>query len=828
MLTNDIEILKKALERERKSRELAESFVENRLRELYVSNIHLSNRVLTQEEFQNDLLDNLVDALFVIDFKGEILKINKEATKLLGLDNDLKINNISQFSNRNKKGIKKLLSKDNLENENEVLFYEFINEKNQKKYVNIKSKILVDSEKNPYAYQAIVRDVSEKYLLELKIQKQQQFEKLESQILKDLLKSNDIFTNAFDLVNHIAQFLNSDDCVIYGFINRKLVQLATTTTKLDANHIIKNKLSRSIDKGVVGRVVRSKKGEIINDTSKDKDYIIDDRYGLSEITIPVLFDGDIVGIIDSKHAEKNHYAKDKLATLSKISILISLYLKNSASELEKKLKEKELEATRNRLGIIFESYSDAKIIESKDRYIEFVSNAFLNLFNIPLEEHNQLIGLSCKIAWDNSKVFFLYENEFVSRIEEIVKNQEAVNDELLELKDGRFFSRSYNPIFLNGKLDGHVWRYRDVTLQINYDKSLEFQNTKYKNIIENINLGLMEVDNKDVVLSVNKAFCNMSGYDSNELIGKNAKDVLLKKEGIEIMNTKNTIRKNGIDDVYEIELFTKNRETKYWLISGAPNYNINGEVIGSFGIHLDITEIKTLIIKNENLISDLTESNIELSNYAHIVSHDLKTPLHSIASCVGWLKEENEDKLSKDSLEYISIINESIIDMDNLISSSLQFSELRSSKKENNKSETQLIVESVIMNIDVNKIKTLSINILKPLPVIKLNNTKTKQVFQNLIENAYKYRDANKKSFVNINWEDKNEHIMFSIEDNGIGIAEEHFNFIFESFKKLNNRTDSSGIGLSIVKKIIETAGGKIWVDSKLNEGTTFYFTIPR
>jgi PAS domain S-box-containing protein len=365
-------------------------------------------------------------------------------------------------------------------------------------------------------------------------------------------------------------------------------------------------------------------------------------------------------------------------------------------------------------------------------------------------------------------------------------------------------------------------------------KTFFLEQTKEKfELFSNAKIGILQqktidVDNKDVVLSVNKAFCNMSGYDSNELIGKKAKDVLLKKEGIEIMNAKNTIRKNGIDDVYEIELFTKNRETKYWLISGAPNYNINGEVIGSLGIHLDITEIKTLIIKNENLISDLTESNIELSNYAHIVSHDLKTPLHSIASCVGWLKEENEGKLSKDSLEYISIINESIIDMDNLISSSLQFSELRSSKKENNKSETQLIVESVIMNIDINKIKTLSINILKPLPVIKLNNTKTKQVFQNLIENAYKYRDANKKSFVNINWEDKNEHIMFSIEDNGIGIAEEHFNFIFESFKKLNNRTDSSGIGLSIVKKIIETAGGKIWVDSKLNEGTTFYFTIPR
>jgi PAS domain S-box-containing protein len=826
--TNNIDILKKALERERKARELAESFVENRLRELYVNNIQLSNRVLTQEEFQNDLLDNLVDALFVVDFNGDILKINKEATKLLGINNDYKIDNIAQFSNRHKKEIYKLLSKDNLESENEVFYYEFINAKKEKKYVNIKSKILVDSEKMPYAHQAIVRDVTEKYLLDLKVQKQQQFEKFESQIIKDLLRSNDIFTNAFDLVNHIAEFLNTDDCIFYGYINGELVQLATTTNKLDANHIIKNKLSIPIDKGVVGRVARTKKGEIINDTTKDKDYIIDDLSRLSEITVPILLDDQVVGIIDSEHPNKNHYTKDKLADLSKISILISLHIKNSASELEKRLKQQELESTKNRLEIIFESYSDAKVIESKDGHIEFVNNAFLNLFKMPIEAHNQLIGLSCEIARDNFKSFFLNENEFVNGVEEITKNQEAINDEVLELKDGRFVSRSYTPIFLNGKLDGHVWRYRDVTLQINYDKSLEFQNTKYKNTIENINLGLMEVDNNDIILSVNKAFCKMSGYDSHELIGKTAKHILLKKEDVETINVKNIIRKSGVDDVYEMQIITKNGDAKYWLISGAPNYNLNGEMIGSLGIHLDITETKMLNIKNENLISDLMESNIELSNYAHIVSHDLKTPLHNIASCVGWLKEDNQDKFNRDSLEYISMINDAILDMNQLISSTLQFSELRSSKQEDNKSETQLVVESIKMNIDINKIDNVSINILKPLPVIKLSNTKTKQVFQNLIENAYKYRDTKKNSFVNINWEEKNEYILFSIEDNGIGISEEHFELIFNVFKKLNNRTDSSGIGLSIVKKIISTAGGKIWFHSKLNIGTTFYFTIPK
>jgi PAS domain S-box-containing protein len=826
--TNNIEILKKALERERKSRELAESIVENRLRELYINNIQLSNRVLTQEEFQKDLLENLVDALFVVDFEGKILKINKEATKLLGLKNDFKINNIAQFSNRHKKEIYKLLSKHNLESESEVLYYEFINAKKEKKYVNIKSRILVDSEKIPYAYQAIVRDVTEKYLLDLKVQKQQQFEKFESQIIKDLLKSNDIFTNAFDLVNHIAEFLNTDDCVFYGFINGDLVQLATTRNKLDANRIVKNKLSIPIDKGVVGRVARTKKGEIINDTSLDKDYIIDDLSRLSEITVPILLDNQVVGIIDSEHPAKNYFTKDKLAALSKISILISLHIKNSASELEKSLKQQELEATKNRLQIIFESYSDAKVIESKDGRIEFVSNAFLNLFKIPEESHSQLIGLSCEIARNNLKGWFLFENKFNNRVEELIKNQEAVYDEILELKDGRFVSRSYAPIFLNGKLDGHIWRYRDVTLQINYDKSLEFQNTKYKNIIENINLGLMEVDNNDVILSVNKAFCNMIEYDSYELIGKKTKDIFFNKEEIENRNAKSIIRKSGAADVYEMQIVTKKGDTKYWLNSGAPNYNINGEIIGSLGIHLDITQLKTLIIKNEKLISDLTESNIELSNYAHIVSHDLKTPLHSIASCLDWLIEENEDKLNKDSLEYISMINDAINDMNILIYSTLQFSELRSSKQEDSNTETQLVVESIKMNVDNNKMEPISINILKPLPIIKLNNTKTKQVFQNLIENAYKYRDPKKNSFININWEEQNEHLLFSIEDNGIGIAEEHFDLIFNVFKKLNNRTDSSGIGLSIVKKIIEATGGKIWFESKLNVGSTFYFTIPK
>ena len=117
---------------------------------------------------------------------------------------------------------------------------------------------------------------------------------------------------------------------------------------------------------------------------------------------------------------------------------------------------------------------------------------------------------------------------------------------------------------------------------------------------------------------------------------------------------------------------------------------------------------------------------------------------------------------------------------------------------------------------------------VKPLPLINLTEVKARQVFQNLIENAYKYRDQTKKGFVNIDWKEDNGFYQFSIQDNGIGIDQEHYDLVFEAFKKLNNRTDSSGIGLFIIKKVITSGGGKIWIESEKGVGTTFFFTIPK
>jgi two-component system, sporulation sensor kinase E len=831
VLSKKIEILTRALQRERKAKEIAEGIIENRLRELYDSNQSLTQDIIQKEEFQKNLIDNLVDALIVFDFDMNILKINKEALKLLGFDKKNAPKNIKEFKPKYRKKLQKHFSTATLGkgvNSNEFLF-DFINRNRKLKHVHIKASVLKNSKHEPYAYQTIIRDITKEHLTEQKLKEQQKVIVTESQILKNLLDNPNVFENGNNIVSIIADYLGTEDCVFYAIIENKIIQVAAINQKLDSENNIKNALQINLGEGIVGKVAQSKKGIIVNNTSKHKDYIVDDQIRLSEITVPILLDNELIAIIDAEHPDKNFFKKTHLEFLSQISSLISVTLKKNIVELEKSNKEIELDITRNRLQLIFESSSDAKAIESIDGYIEQVSHAFLDLFKIPVSEMSNIIGADCQSARAMLKTMFVEENIFSKRIEEIVNNGEKVIDEILELKDGRILSRDYNPIFKDGKPTAHLWTYKDVTLIVNYDKSLQFESKKYKSIIENMNLGLMEVDNNEIILNVNNAFSNMCGYSPEELVGFKARDILLDDKKQEYMQQKVISRQEGVKDLYEMEILTKTGETKYWLISGGPNTNINGEIIGSIGIHLDITELKMLNIKADSLINDLTVRNEELSHYAHIVSHDLKTPLRTISTCLNWLLEDNTDTLDKESKGYIDTVEEAINDMDKLISSTLQYTEIRTSRKvAAEQLPLQTVVDSIISFLNKNKKSDFNFNVVKPLPVINLTEVKARQVFQNLIENAYKYRDQTKKGFVNIDWKEDNGFYQFSIQDNGIGIGQEHFDLVFEAFKRLNNRTDSSGIGLFIIKKIITSGGGKIWIESEKAVGTTFFFTIPK
>ncbi|MDO7627958.1 MAG: PAS domain S-box protein [Flavobacteriaceae bacterium] len=353
---------------------------------------------------------------------------------------------------------------------------------------------------------------------------------------------------------------------------------------------------------------------------------------------------------------------------------------------------------------------------------------------------------------------------------------------------------------------------------------LQAQKEKYSSIIANMNLGLVEVDNEDLVQLVNKSFCTLSGYTEKELYGNKLGQLLhVSDPKIILVHQKNRLK--GISDTYEVNVQVKGGQKKHWLISGAPRYNEKGQVIGSIGIHLDITEQYELSEQKEQLLKDLESSNEGLQEYAHIVSHDLKSPLRSISALVSWLEEDFGDKLGPAGLSQLNLMQDKIASMDQLITGILRYSSIGSEKARFEICPTLKLVQQLKATIYWPEQIALRFNGI--MPSINADKTQLQQLFQNLLSNAIAHMDK-PKGQIEIGYNDLGDLHEFSVKDNGIGIPKAYQEKIFEIFETLESGKGSSGIGLSIVKKIVQLHGGTIWVKSEYGAGATFYFTIKK
>jgi light-regulated signal transduction histidine kinase (bacteriophytochrome) len=228
--------------------------------------------------------------------------------------------------------------------------------------------------------------------------------------------------------------------------------------------------------------------------------------------------------------------------------------------------------------------------------------------------------------------------------------------------------------------------------------------------------------------------------------------------------------------------------------------------------------------QRDELLKHLKYQNQELSDFTHMVSHDLKSPLRSIDTLVTWLQEDNISKLDATGIENIRLIRSNVEKMDALISGILDYSSIGKVNVEYYDVDINYLIGEIISYLIIPEHIKITHN---QLPVVKGDKFRLQQVFQNLISNAIKYNDK-ANGFIVIKSTELENYWQFSIEDNGKGIDETYFKKIFETFQTLQNDPNSTGIGLSIVKKIIEFYQGEIWIESKLTEGTTFFFTIKK
>ena len=385
--------------------------------------------------------------------------------------------------------------------------------------------------------------------------------------------------------------------------------------------------------------------------------------------------------------------------------------------------------------------------------------------------------------------------------------------------------------------DGYIiTNSRNISERLKAEKKIKIQEEKYRNIIENMNLGLLEVDLNEKIVYLNNSFSNLSGYEPNEILNKDAKEVFLIDKKNTVTRSKTEIRKKGISDSYEVLVKNKNDEYRWWLISGAPNYNDEGEIIGSIGIHLDITDQKKLEYSLEKAAKEAQNSAKAKEAFLTNMSHEIRTPLNGI---IGMIRELNKTKTTFQQKEIISIANKASNHLLTIINNILDISKIESGEVKLDLTPFNIrnTVDNVL-EIVSNSAKEKNIKIeLKIDDDIKSNHigdsSRLSQILLNIIGNSIKFsQNTPLKINITLSKPDINKQLIeFTIEDFGIGMSEDFLKTIFTKFNQednLNSRKEQgTGLGLVITKELVELMHGEIEILSKKNIGTKIKIKIP-
>jgi len=317
----------------------------------------------------------------------------------------------------------------------------------------------------------------------------------------------------------------------------------------------------------------------------------------------------------------------------------------------------------------------------------------------------------------------------------------------------------------------------------------------------------------------------------------------------EILNSRTPPKKDDLSDEDLARFFIKykgllkklERDEAFW---AATNENIKraylklDELVDERTIELktvneqlqqELTERKKVEEKMRILMEDLIRSNTELEEFAYVASHDLQEPLRMVASFTQLLQNRYQDKLDDEANEFINFAINGATRMQGLINDLLAFSRIGTKGISFSPTDMNIILENVLENIRQSIIITDAEITYDPLPVIIADGSQMTQILQNLVTNAIKFRREEPPA-IHVSGEAKADKWIFSVRDNGIGIDSQYFDRIFIIFQRLHKKDEygGTGIGLAICKKIIEHHRGKIWLESELGKGSTFFFTIPK
>ncbi len=363
------------------------------------------------------------------------------------------------------------------------------------------------------------------------------------------------------------------------------------------------------------------------------------------------------------------------------------------------------------------------------------------------------------------------------------------------------------------------------------DEKLRESEKLYRTIVSNIPKVAIIVFDKDLRVKIVEGDSFRHHNIQTRLFEGKTVEELRKTEGIlyakEDIEKYITLFKKALEG--ETNIIDRSLDNQYYKNYILPVKNTKNEVTSVILISFDVSDFKEIETKLQRQAFELQRSNEDLEQFAYAASHDLQEPLRMVSSYVHLIERKIGETLSDDVKEFMFYAIDGVKRMQELINDILEYSRVERKGKAFSPIELNTVIQAVKFNLQ----KTISDNnveLIHPdLPSIKADYSQITSLFQNLVDNAIKFK-SDKIPTIELGYTEQKNKYTFFVKDNGIGIEKKYYDRIFVIFQRLNNRTlyPGTGIGLAICKKIVERHGGKIWVESDVENGTTFYFELKK
>jgi PAS domain S-box-containing protein len=489
--------------------------------------------------------------------------------------------------------------------------------------------------------------------------------------------------------------------------------------------------------------------------------------------------------------------------------------------LERKKVEEEIRELKDLNEGIIQSMTEGIIVENENEIVTFINPATERFLGYSSKE---LLGCHWKTFIPADQFLIIEEANNFRR-----QGKASRYEVELQRKDGSRIQVliSGSPTFENGNFSGTVAVFTDITELKQVKEEIEKRQRYLESVLHDAPDAIVTVDASHRITEWNPGAERVFGYKRSEVIGKNIDDIVTKPdvlEGARVLTQKTLSGEKVLP--HEVVRYRRDKTPVNVIVAGSP-IKIGNDLHGVVAVYTDITERKKAEKKIEEFLKELERSNTELEEFAYIVSHDLKAPLRAINQLAGWISEDYSHTLDDEGREHIKLLITRVKRMDNLIDGILQYSRVGRIREKKEKIDLNKAVQEIIENIAPPD--SIRVTARKKLPVILAERVRIQQVFQNLIGNAVKYMDK-PKGEIEVSCADDGDFWRFSVSDNGPGIDEKYYEKIFQIFQTLESRDkrESTGVGLSVVKKIVELYGGRVWVESEVSKGSTFFFTLPK